>query len=154
MRKSLTIIILLAATVCPAPGQQAGGSKRTAKDEQEVKDVMKALAEAGQKRDVAVIDRILADDYFHTNSDGSVMTREQVIASYKAPAKAKLDSNEHAEERLRVHGDTAVVSGTVTHKGREGDRHFVRTWRVTNVLSRRHGRWQIITSHASFIMQG
>jgi ketosteroid isomerase-like protein len=79
------------------------------------------------------------------------MTKEQVLASYRAPAQAALDSEEHAEDRVHVSGGVAVVSGTVTLKGREGGRQFVRTWRVTNVLSRRGGRWQIIVSHASLI---
>ena len=122
-----------------------------AKDEQAVRAVINALAEAGLKRDVAAIDRIYADDYFHTNADGSVMTKEQVLASYRVPAQVALDSEEHAEDRVHVSGGVAVVSGTVTLKGREGDRPFVRTWRVTNVLRRQGSRWQIIVSHASFI---
>lgn len=151
MRRSLTVVVLVLAAACPASGQQAGRSKRAAKDERAVRAVINALAEAGLGRHVAAINRIYADDYFHTNADGSVMTREQVLASYRAPAQAVLDSEEHAEDRVHVSGDVAVVSGTVTLKGREGDRPFVRTWRVTNVLSRRGGRWQIIVSHASFV---
>jgi ketosteroid isomerase-like protein len=100
---------------------------------------------------VAALDRLYADDYFHTNADGSVMTKEQVLASYRAPAQAAFESNEHAEDRVLLHGDAAVVSGTVTLKGRMNDQPFVRTWRVTYVLTRRGGRWQISASHASVV---
>jgi ketosteroid isomerase-like protein len=151
MRRHLSIIILLIATTLPASGRAASRDKPTEKDEQAVRAVISALSEAGQKRDVAAIDRIYAADFFHTNADGSIMTKEQVLASYKAPAQAVFESNKHTEERVQLHGDAAVVSGTVTLKGRMNEQPFVRSWRVTYVLSRLHGRWQIIASHASLI---
>jgi hypothetical protein len=57
MRRSLTTVVLVIATVCPAPGQQAGRGGRVAKDEQAVRAVINALAEAGLRRDVAAVDR-------------------------------------------------------------------------------------------------
>ncbi|MFL6208684.1 MAG: nuclear transport factor 2 family protein [Pyrinomonadaceae bacterium] len=151
MRRSMIVMALIVGPLLPALGQQASRSKSVAKDEQAVRAVIAALAEAGLRRDVAAIDRLYADDYFHTNADGSIMTKEQVLASYRAPAQATFESNEHTEERVQLHGTAAVVSGTVTLKGRMNNQPFVRTWRVTYVLSRRGGRWRIVASHASII---
>ena len=151
MSRRLSVFVLLVATTLPAPGRAAGGTKTTETDEQAVRAVLSALSDAGWKRDVAAIDRIYAADFFHTNADGSIMTKAQVLASYRAPAQAVFESNEHAEERVQVHGDAAVVSGTVTLKGRMNEQPFVRSWRVTYVLSRHDGRWRIIASHASLI---
>ena len=151
MRRSLIAAALIVAASLPAPGQRAGRARAAGDGERAVRAVIAALSEAGMRRDVAAIDRLYAPDYFHTNADGSVMTRAQVLASYRARAQASFDSNEHAEERVRLYGDAAVVVGTVTLKGRMNDQPFARTWRVTYVLARRGGRWRIVASHASVI---
>src|ERR1043165_837584 len=151
MRRSLIVIVLVLSVSPHAPGQGRGKTRSAVADERAVRAVIAALSDAGMRRDVAAIDRIYADEYFHTNADGSVMTKEQVLASYRAPARAAFDANEHTEDRVRLYGDAAVVSGTVTLKGRTNDQPFVRTWRVTYVLVRRSGRWQIVASHASIL---
>ena len=151
MRRSLIAAALIVAASLPAPGQRAGRARAAEGGERAVRAVIAALSEAGMRRDVAAIDRLYAPDYFHTNADGSVMTKGQVLASYRAPARAVFESNEHREERVLLHGDAAVVSGTVTLKGRMNDRPFVRAWRVTYVLVRRGGRWRIVASHASLL---
>jgi hypothetical protein len=45
----------------------------------EVLTVIDALAEAEIKRDIVTNDILYLDDYFHTNADGSVMTKAEVI---------------------------------------------------------------------------
>jgi ketosteroid isomerase-like protein len=147
----LIVMALVVAASPQALSRSAGGAKSAAKDERAVRAVIAELADAGMRRDVAAIDRIYAAGYFHTNADGSVMTKEQVLASYRAPAQAAFESNEHAEDRVELYGDAAVVGGTVTLKGRMNDQPFVRKWRVTYVLVRRAGRWQIVASHASVV---
>ena len=149
-RTSITLALIVAASL-PALSQRAGKTKAAGRDERAVRAVIAELADAGMRRDVAAIDRIYADGYFHTNADGSVMTKEQVLASYRAQASARFESNEHAEDRVELYGDAAVVGGTVTLKGRMNDQPFVRKWRVTYVLVRRGGRWQIVASHASVV---
>ena len=147
----MIITALIVAASIPGLSQRADRAASKGKDERAVRAVIGALSEAEMRRDVATLDRLYAPDYFHTNADGSVMTKEQVLASYRAPEQAAFGSNEHAEERVRLHGDAAVVSGTVTLKGRMNDQPFVRTWRVTYVLSRHFGRWRMVASHASVI---
>ena len=115
--------------------------------------VIDALAEAGIKRDIVTIDRLYSDDYFHTNADGSVMTKAQVIAHYKSPSGVTVESSRHDEDRIQVDANMAVLSCRVTVNGRDDEKAFGRTFRVTYVLRRQHGRWQVVASHASFIMR-
>ena len=125
--------------------------KAVMNDDQQVRALIGSLADAGMKRDVVAIDRIYSDDYFHTNADGSIMMKEQVLVSYRAPASATFDSNVHTEDKVIIHGDLAVVSGTTTLKGQMRDQPFARTWRITYTLQKRDGTWQIVASHASII---
>ena len=151
MRRTSIILALIVAASLPVLSQRAGKTKAVVEDERAVRAVIAELADAGRRRDAAAIERLYAPDFFHTNADGSVMTREQVLASYRAPATARFESNEQAEDRVELYGDAAVVGGRVTLKGRTNDQPFVRKWRVTYVLVRRGGRWQIVASHASII---
>jgi hypothetical protein len=59
------------------------------------------------------MEKLHADDYFHTTADGSVMTRTEMLASYKIPSQTIIESSEHNEDRVQLHGDVSVVSGTV-----------------------------------------
>lgn len=99
--------------------------------ERKVLTVIDALAEAGIKRDIATIDRLHSNDYFHTNADGSVMTRAQVIAHYKSSSSVTVESSRHDEDRLQIGGNMAVLSCRVTANGRDDEKAFTRTFRVT-----------------------
>jgi ketosteroid isomerase-like protein len=153
MRALLTFALAFAASFS-AFGQrakQAMGKDHTA--EQKVLAVIHKLADAGIRRDVKTIARLYSDDYFHTNADGSIMTKAQVLASYRARPDVTAESNEHGQEKVQLDGDIAVVSSRVTYKGLFKDQPFSRLYRVTYVLKQRRGRWQVIASHASLMGQ-
>ena len=59
--------------------------------------------DAGVRRDVSTLARLYADEYFHTNADGSLMTKAQVLDSYKAPPTATIESHRHDEDKVGVH---------------------------------------------------
>src|SRR6266487_4003823 len=153
MRTSLALALVLAACFS-ALGQRsrvANGKNQAA--EQKVLAVIHKLADAGIRRDVKTIARLYSDDYFHTNADGSIMTKAQVLASYRARPDVTAESNEHGQEKVQLDGDIAVVSSRVTYKGLFKDQPFSRLYRVTYVLKQRRGRWQVIASHASLMGQ-
>ncbi|HEY8559614.1 MAG TPA: nuclear transport factor 2 family protein [Pyrinomonadaceae bacterium] len=125
----------------------ASGSKPGAK----IVAVVERLARAGIERDVRAVDEIYAEGYFHTNADGSMMSKADVLDSYRAPAgSVKIESNTHDEDKIRISGDTAVFSTRVAYKGVADGRSFTRFYRVTYVLKKKK-RWQIIASHASIM---
>lgn len=121
-------------------------------NEREVLKTIDALAEAGMRRDLATIERLYSDDYFHTNADGSIMTKQDVLSFYRSASGGTIESNKHDEYRIQVHGAMAVVSVRVFIKGRTASGEaFARTYRVTYVLNKRRGLWQVTASHASLM---
>jgi ketosteroid isomerase-like protein len=122
--------------------------------EQEVIAFLDTLTSAGLNRDVAMLDRLYSDGYFHTNPDGSIMTKPQVLASYKAPpGAATIDSDQHDEDRVLIRGNVAVLNTRVILKGRFNGEPYTRTYRITYVFEKRKGNWQAATSHATLILQ-
>jgi len=131
-----------------------GQSRNTqTKSAKEVIAFLDTLTEAGLKRDVAALDRLYAPDYFHTNPDGSLMTKEQVLASYKAPPTAVIESNRHDEDKVWIRGSVAFVNTRVIIKGRFNDQPYERQYRITYLFEKMKSGWRAVTSHATLILQ-
>lgn len=152
LRKSCVVIWVLAISLT-ALAQTGGRSGAKTKAEKEVIAFLDALTAAGLKRDVPTLTRLYADDYFHTNPDGSLMTKAQVLESYREPPKGVIESSQHDEDRVWVHGSVAFVNTRVTIKGRFNDEPYVRQWRVTYLFEKLKGQWRAVTSHATLILQ-
>ncbi len=128
-----------------------GSFANVAERREQVFEVLDRRADAGLRRDVAAIDRVYSDDYFHTNPDGSLMDKAAVLASYRAPTEFKFTASSRSEERLQLNGDSAVVSELITLKGMRSTDAFTSRYRVTSVLRRIRGQWKIVNSHASLL---
>ena len=126
----------------------AGGDS----EDGELKKVMAALRDAGLRRDVGALERLYAPNYFHINPDGSTMEREQVLDSYRRKAPMTFTSVEADEWRSILRRSFAVVSERNSLHGRTADGHpFISRYRVTYLLERRNGSWQVLNSHASLL---
>lgn len=151
-RRAQRVSICVVIALLLAGNSAALRSEQINEDRIQILKVISQVRDAGISRDVAMIEKLHANDYFHTNADGSVMTKAEMVASYKIPSQTIIESSEHHEDTVLVHGDVAVVSGTVTLKGHDKE-SFVRSWRITYVLRKNHGQWRIIVSHASLLSQ-
>jgi len=98
--------------------------------------------------DLATIDRIEAPDYTLADQDGNLMTRAQSDAELKA-GDYKATAFKNDEVKVRVYGDTAIVSGleteTSTYKGKDSSGQY----RFTDVFVKRDGAWQAVATHTS-----
>lgn len=148
---SLCILAMVMVTSAAAQSRAGRPAART-KAEAEVLACLDALTEAGIKRDVAAFERLYSDDFFHTNADGSMMTKSQVLASYKAPPSAVIESDRHDDERVWVRGDVGYVNTRVTIRGRMNGQPYERQWRVSYLFEKTKGGWRAVTSHASMIL--
>ncbi len=152
MRRPLILTLIFIAVFSLVSFDIAAAKKVKDDDRSEVIKTIEALAKAGMSRDLATIERLYSDDYFHTNADGSIMTKQDVLAFYKAAVGGTIESNKHDQYRVQVHGRMAVVSTRVVIKGRsQQGESFERTYRVTYVLNKLRGVWRVTASHASLI---
>src|SRR5215831_19865121 len=124
----------------------------SAKDERELMQLVKELTEAVVKADLAFLERVLHEDYTHHRPRGTVENRAQYLDNRKA-RRVDFESLVADEMKVRVFGDTAVVTGRSTAKGKDqhGKMDDQRHW--TRVLVRRDGRWQFVNFHAALIQK-
>jgi hypothetical protein len=80
-----------------------------ARDERELTQLVKDLNKAVVKADVAVLERVLHEDYVHHRPRGMVETRAQYLENRKA-RRVDFESLVPDEIKVRVYGDTAIVT--------------------------------------------
>jgi len=120
--------------------------------EQEFKKLEREIGQAWAKRDVASYDQILADDYTWTDFDGIVWTKAQDLETLKS-GEVVVTFYEVDDWKVRVYGDTAVVTGRNTIKETWKGRDTSGQYRYTDTWVKLAGRWQLVASHTSKIAQ-
>jgi hypothetical protein len=100
------------------------------------------------RKDIAVLERILAPSFVFIGADGSVSTRSEMLAGLQTPDLV-IDPFETRDVQVRLYGSTAILTGWFEQTGRfQGRAYRVRS-RYTDVYVRESGRWVAVTAHAS-----
>ena len=126
----------------PAPGSTASGE-----DEQALLQIERDWAEASVKKDAAVLDRILANE-FQANYVDLVGNKKQFLSALKSNT-FKYDSMVNSEMKAVVFGDRAVVNGLSTEKSSMAGKDTSGQYRWTDVFVKREGRWQCVTGYGA-----
>jgi ketosteroid isomerase-like protein len=155
--KQILIVILLALTLSIfAFGQkkaagtkpQTSSPKATApanRVQEQVKKLEEEWATAFIKRDAAALGRILADDYYIIDPNGSVGNKAQTIEDITS-GDTVFESIKYDNLNVRVYGTCAIVTGGEVVTVRSDGQSNTVTFRFTDVFALRLGRWQAISS--------
>lgn len=127
----------------PAADKPAGGGV-----EQALAKIENDMAAALLKKDVAGFGRHLADDSTLTGPDGTVQTKAQLLADVKS-GDLSIQSTALSDLKVRVYGETAVVTYTTTDKGTYKKQDISGRYRWTDVFVRRGGEWMIVASQGT-----
>ena len=142
MRRILILALLLAASAL-AIGRATYAKKSPAPDTaQAVEARQRAYLDALHKRDTAAIGQFFADGYTFTDVNGNFMSKAQRLESIKSsPPPASLA---FTDLKVRIYGDTAVVTGRVTSAvGPNGQALNNRTiW----VWVKQGGTWRLVAA--------
>lgn len=98
--------------------------------------------------DVTQMDHLLSDDYIGISANGTVETKAQVLALRKA-GTVRIKTLEINDLKVRVYGDTAVVTSRADLEGTNGQSDISGNYRYTRVYNRRYGQWKIVSFEAS-----
>jgi ketosteroid isomerase-like protein len=120
--------------------------------EQELLKLEQEWANALVKSDMAFLDRIRAEDYTWTDTQGVVWTKAQGDASLTS-GEDVISSCVTDDMKVRVYGDAAVVTGLQTMKETLKGKDISGQMRFTDTWIKRDGRWQCVASHGSKIAQ-
>ena len=133
-------VALIGLVVAALSSAQTPGST-----EQELKTLESDWKGAVVKRDNATLQRLYADDYLSTDSEGAVWNKADDI-DIDTNGLFRLESFKLADLNVRVYGDVALVTGHLSLTGTSDQRELSGQFRFTDVFVKRIGRWQVVSS--------
>ncbi len=119
----------------------------TTDDEQDLIQVQQEWSRAEVAGDVRTVDRILADEYVLTLSDGTLMPKAEYLRDIQSEDTRSIAMSVEGT-KVRLYGDMALVKGIVKWTEPGGKKHedlFSETW------LKRDGRWQCLATQQSEI---
>jgi len=147
-------VSLLVGLGSAASYAQKPDKKASAKADQELMQIERDWCSAVLKKDVALLGRILHDDYTAVLSSGRTSTKANEIADLKSGAVAMTAcTDDHV--KARVYGDAAVVTGRGTRSGATKERGAFKNLQFlwTDTFVRQDGRWQCVASQATIVAE-
>ena len=152
LMKTVTVFALtFFASSLLAFGQESNEENPAQQAEREENAVLKAeddLATAYLNSDADGIARGVTEDYMLTNSTGKITTRADDIAEAEKQ-DPKYEVFENTGMKVRVHGNTAVVTGRTHTKGISGGKPFDSNFQFTDTFVKDGGRWRLLAGHVS-----
>jgi len=150
IRASFLVLLLLLTT---APSVTAAPPSPSA-DEQALRHLKEVeWPRAYREQDVALLDRILADEFQMVDADGNWSTKAEEL-EWIRKNKPSYDSFRFVIRRLEIfENGTAVVAGTGVIEGKDEQGPYVMEYQSSNILIKRGGLWKAIASHVSGIQR-
>jgi ketosteroid isomerase-like protein len=101
------------------------------------------FARAVTNNDVDAVDGFLADDWIIVDPDGGIIDKARFLGAIKSGVLSH-EKMESADLRVRVYGNTAVVTGLTTTKGKFMGQDFTSCERATDIFVKQNDRWQCV----------
>ena len=99
--------------------------------------------------DAATLDKLWDEDLVVTVPDMPVMNKEESLASWKSGRR--FYSYKTSDIRVRVYGNSAVVTGQLERRRTNHVNEFEDDWRFTKVYVKRGGKWLVVAWHGSHV---
>jgi ketosteroid isomerase-like protein len=147
--RNLSVLLFFLASPLAALAQGSDAAKPDAEMEKAIMKMEQEMSAALTKPDVDTAAKMLADNFYAVNPDGSTQGKSQFLADLKS-GKFKLESNKLDE--MKVHAasaDLAIVTYRSTDKGSYDGHDLSGQYRWLDVLAKRGGTWQFIVSQGT-----
>ena len=152
MQPILFLWMMTIVLVNSAMGQGMIKSPTNVEIEKTIINIENEKDSAMQTRDVAVLDRIYADDLIFVNARGELLTKAQRMNEFQT-ANVKYLSFDQGDYHFYIYGDTVVLTGransVVNYHGTVNriPRRFTSTYIKTN------GQWRLVAHQATLISE-
>ena len=116
----------------------------TTRDIAELEQLNRDYIRSVQTSDVKRFDEILAEEFYCSNPDGSLVDRKEFLEQTARPVT--ISNLEAHDVMIRLFGDVAIIHARTTYTladGRAG------SGRYTDVWARRGGDWLAVSAHVT-----
>jgi ketosteroid isomerase-like protein len=145
----LTFVVVLGAERI-WPFHQPAATPSSSQATSELLGVERELRDACVQRDIAAMDRILADDYTFMWHGNRVMNKSEKLAQFEDPSISLIAIRADSLSVSDI-GDKTVVTGTVVIKSAREDFVFSSPpYRFSHAYEKRGGEWRLVATRVSF----
>ena len=120
--------------------------------EQEIVRLADAWASAELRRDIAFLERLLAEDFIGVGPLGFLLTKQQWLARHQS-GEMKYEVHTLDEVSVRAYSEAAIVIGRLTQQATYQGNPINVQMRTTLVFVHQQGQWQLAGVHFSNIGQ-
>ena len=152
MKRTVVLWILVGLLSSPIFAQTSGNRSGEARDKEVLLKLTDDITSAKTRRDTETLDRLLAGEYILTNPAGFVANKSEYLDGARADT-AKYESVTNYDQVVSVYGNTAVVVGATTVKGRYDGHEIGGQFRFTHVFVKREDRWQAVATQLTRVAQ-
>src|SRR5260370_15869037 len=114
------LCFVLAHATTPEPASYAGAGHTA---QEEIKQLEQERNQALLRGDTAALDRMTSDDYTFINQRGELRTKAEIVSGFKS-GTYKYEARQISDLRVRVYGDTAIVTGRAMQKCVENTNNY------------------------------
>jgi ketosteroid isomerase-like protein len=104
------------------------------------------VMESYKERKIDELASLLDEDFVITFEDGSTFSKTGYI-SYSATPSVKIDVAEMSDLKIRMHGNTAILTGGYHERGNNKGKAYDYRDRFTDVWIKSGGKWRLAASH-------
>ena len=133
--------ILLVAFCLAAAAQETG-------DAATIRSLEMKWTASYKQRNIDILSSLLSEEFVITVEDGSVYSKTGYI-THTADSAVRVEVAEMSDLKVRIHGDTAIVTGAYHERGESNGKPYDYHDRLTDVWKKIGGKWQVIASHYS-----
>jgi len=149
MKWVLTSVLTLSLFPACALAQGQGASSAYS-TEQEIKSLEEERNRAILSGDAATLERMTADDYTFITLRGELHTKSEIVKGFQS-GSFTYDSRQISDLKIRVYGNTAIVTGRSTQKGKENGTDYSGDYRFTRVYVKQNGRWLTVALQTTLV---
>lgn len=136
-------LILLALMTCAGTSAVHGQQTPEADAESRLVAMEHVWAQAFMAKDPKALARILDEAFECVSSDGRLFTKADVLADVSASQTLEVLTESMT---VRLHGDTAIITGIFKTVGAQHGKAFTRHERFVDTWLYRNGQWASISS--------
>ncbi len=145
--KRLVVVVTFVVLALAAAGVVLAQSDNA---DQEVRAVLKQMIDADLKGDAAALDRTTTDDYTITRDNGVVRNKAETLQGIR-DGNTRFESFDVSDIRVRIYGETAVVTFHEAIKGSRAGQDMSGQFREIRVFIKRNGNWRAVLAQRTRI---
>lgn len=147
---SVTALLLLVSFSCFAQSAKSAKTAGSGADQQ-IQNLLEQRRAAALKGDTSALEATTSADYVRVGPEGGLMNKAEYLNALKSGSLKFQSIDLKGDSKIQNYGNAAVSTGAADLKGTYKGRDISGSYRISQVLLKRNGKWQVVHLQATKI---